>query len=121
VFIQKLSSSYPNIQIDVLEEIQTDHLLPPSQAFHLFKILQEAINNALRHSQCEQIIVLIKGGVDWQISVNDDGIGISSECITEGGNGLGNMKARSVEAGWHIDWQRNSPNGTCVIITPTTN
>lgn len=121
VFIQKLNSSYPSIQIDVLEDIQTDHLLPPSQAFHLFKILQEAINNALRHSQCTQIIVLIEGGVDWKISVKDDGIGFATGGVSDGGNGLGNMKARSIEAGWHLDWRQNGLNGTCVVITPTTN
>lgn len=121
VFIQKLSSSYPNIQIDVLENIQVDHLLPPSHAFHLFKILQEAINNALRHSGCTQIIILIEGDDDWKISIKDDGIGFSTPGLIEGGNGLGNMKARSVEAGWNIEWQQNNPNGTCVIITPTTN
>ena len=121
VFIQKLSSSYPNIQIDVIEHIQSDHLLPPSQAFHLFKILQEGINNALRHSGCSQIDVLIEGGADWKITIRDNGRGFSEEVISKGGNGLANMQARSAEVGWRIVWKPNNPTGTQVVVCPTTN
>ncbi|MEI9809577.1 MAG: hypothetical protein WDO16_17855 [Bacteroidota bacterium] len=48
VFIQRIQPSYPDVTIDVMEKIETDHLLPPSQAFHLFQISQEAINNAIK-------------------------------------------------------------------------
>jgi signal transduction histidine kinase len=36
VFIQRIQPSYPAVTIDVIEKIETDHLLPPSQAFHLY-------------------------------------------------------------------------------------
>ena len=121
VFIQKLSSSYHNVQIDVLENIVFDHLLPPSHAFHLFKILQEGVNNALRHSACTQVTILIEGAEGWKVSILDNGKGFSAEPVIHGGNGLGNMKARAIEVGWNIEWEQNSPKGTRVIITPTTN
>ena len=120
IFIQRIQSSYPTIKIDVMENIADDHLLPPSQAFHLFQILQEAINNAVRHSGGNEVIVSIQSNSAWKITVSDNGKGFDSFSEKEG-NGLMNMKARSKEAGWTIEWKSNEPTGTQLIITPTTN
>jgi signal transduction histidine kinase len=120
-FIQRVQSSYPDIKMDVFENITTDHLLPPSQAFHLFRILQEAVNNAVRHSGGKQIIVTIEGNHSWKITVSDNGKGLPRAISAKEGNGLLNMKRRSKEAGWLIEWQPNDPVGTRLSIAPTTN
>jgi signal transduction histidine kinase/tetratricopeptide (TPR) repeat protein len=119
-FIQRIQSSYPDMKMDVFENITTDHLLPPSQAFHLFQVLQEAINNAVRHSGGKQITVTIESNHSWKITVTDDGKGLPESWPAKEGNGLMNMKNRSKEAGWKIEWQPNNP-GTRLSITPTTN
>jgi signal transduction histidine kinase len=121
VFIQRIQFSYPSVKIDVIENIETDHLLPPSQAFHLFQILQEAINNAVRHSGGRQINVIMESSKSWKINVSDDGKGMSGALMNKEGNGLLNMKNRSGEAGWLIEWQTNEPHGTRLTIMPTTN
>jgi len=121
IFVQRMQSSYPNIIIDVLETIYTDHLLAPSQAFHLFQIMKEAVNNALRHSHCTHLSIAISGDKNWRIKISDNGKGIGDLTITEGGNGLLNMRSRAEESGWNIEWQNNQPKGTQVIIEPTTN
>jgi signal transduction histidine kinase len=122
VFIQKLNRSYPQIQIDVKENIVTDRLLAPMQALHLFKILQEGIINALRHSSCTTIIITIESNADWTITIEDNGMGIpEAQASKTGGNGLYNMRNRSKDAGWDISWQHNDPSGTRVIIHSTTN
>ncbi len=117
VFIQRIQPSYPDIVIDVMENIEDDKLLPPSQAFHLFRIVQEAISNALKHSRCKNILVQIKGADHWEIKVKDDGIGFNSAIITSSSNGLLNMKNRAKEFGWQVLWEFNEP-GTMVIIKP---
>lgn len=122
IFIQKIQSSYPNITFDVFENIQTDYLLAPSQAFHLFQIVKEAVNNAVRHSQCNYLAIGIKGARIWKISISDNGKGmIPKLTLSEGGNGLINMQTRARESGWKIEWQSNQPAGTKVVIEPTTN
>ncbi len=122
VFIQRLNKSYPNVQIDVKENIITDRVLAPMQAFHLFKILQEAIINALRHSGCSKITITIVSHMDWQITIEDNGKGMAEKNEpTTGGNGLHNMKNRGKEAGWNIVWESRSNEGTKVSINPTTN
>ena len=122
VFIQRLLNSYPTVQIDVMEKITIDHLLPPIQAFHLFKILQEGITNALRHSKCTTITICIESDTNWQVIIKDNGNGMAANLdTTVGGNGLQNMKKRSKEAGWLISWQQLHPKGTQLIVAATTN
>jgi signal transduction histidine kinase len=122
VFIQRLLNSYPSVQIDVVEKIEKDHLLPPMQAFHLFKILQEGIINALKHSNCSKITIGIESDANWQIVINDDGKwSTANQYKSFGGNGLQNMQNRSKEAGWYISWEQLHPKGTKVIIAATTN
>ncbi len=121
IFIQRIQPSYPDVTVDVFENINTDHLLAPSQAFHLFQIIKEAVNNALRHSNCNYLSINIKSDQTWKIDISDNGKGMHELTITEGGNGLLNMKTRAKESGWKIEWQNNQPKGTQVIIEPTTN
>lgn len=121
-FIQRIQSSYPNLKMDVFENIATDHLLPPSQAFHLFHILQEAVNNAVRHSGGTQVSVTIESDHhSWKIIVADDGKGLPEVLPGKEGNGLVNMKNRAAEAEWKIEWQNNVPSGISLRIMPTTN
>jgi len=119
VFIQRVQASYPDIIIDVNEELETDHLLSPSQGFHLFQTIQEAVNNALKHSGGTHIVINIKGQPDeWKITIADDGRGMQPiKENSEGGNGLFNMKNRAGEAGWNIEWEANVPSGTVVVIS----
>lgn len=120
VFISRLRKSYPEIQMSVEEDISHDHLFPTSQAFHLYRILQEAISNALRHSRAFHIRILFTGNDSWSVTVADDGVGMSGN---NGGSGYGlsNMKERSREAGWQITWTKPGTGGTIVEILPTTN
>jgi signal transduction histidine kinase len=119
VFIQRLNSSYPTVKIDVNEQIETDQLLAPMQAFHLFKILQEAIVNALKHSNCSELTITLESRLRWQIQIADNGKGMLLHNGMEqaGGNGMRNMKNRAEEAGWTIEWTELEPTGTAVTIT----
>ncbi|MEO5889851.1 MAG: ATP-binding protein [Ferruginibacter sp.] len=118
VFIQRLQNSYPDVQVDVKENISNDHLLAPMQALNLFKILQEAISNALKHSRGNKISVTIESDEHWRVTIADNGTGMpASFKPTTGGNGLGNIKKRSRDSGWQVDFQSNEQNGTIVIIS----
>jgi signal transduction histidine kinase len=117
LFIQKLGPSYPSVTIDVCEEIKVDFLLPPAHAFHLFQIIKEAINNALKHSRCTQLVVKIETAEAWKVSITDNGKGMFAEAwVAETGNGLANMQERAKECGWKIEWEEVQPWGTGVMI-----
>lgn len=121
-FINQLRRSYPDISIEVVEDIQSDIKLPASQAFHLYRILQEAINNALKHSKGTKVLVRIVADTHWEASVQDNGQGmLENGHASLGGFGLQNMKERSEEAGWMVSWNAMEQGGTEVLISPTTN
>jgi signal transduction histidine kinase len=119
IFIQRIQNSYPGISIDVEENIPKDHSLSPSQGFNLFQTLQEAINNALKHSHCSHILISVKGTEDfWEVRIQDNGNGMQEAATdTGGGNGLFNMRNRAAEAGWNLAWEPAQPKGTAVIIS----
>lgn len=121
-FVQRIGSSYPKINMDVIEHINADILLPPAQAFHLFQITKEAIINSLKHSSAKNIRVYFESDAQWKITISDDGTGMSALNKKMGsGNGVLNMKNRSKEVGWEINWLDGPDGGTVVQISPTTN
>ena len=120
--MQRLAPSYPHIALDVSEDIEHDHVLPSHQAFHLFRIIQEGVNNALVHSGCEKVVIRIEAHETWEAYIIDNGIGIgrrNRNDSTFGGNGLGNMRLRAEQCGWQIHWGANEPAGTAVRIATT--
>jgi PAS domain S-box-containing protein len=62
----------------------------------LFRVLQEALQNATKHSGSRHCQVSLSGGLDEiQLTVRDSGIGFDPEhAIKEGGLGLTSMKER---------------------------
>jgi signal transduction histidine kinase len=123
LLMSRIQKSFPDIEFNVSEDIDNDIEFSASHAYHLYRIVQEAINNALKHSQCSTVNIDVKSDDTWSIIISDNGIGISAtnHKIKEGGNGLANMQARGNEVGWTINWQPNENGGTKVIIAPTTN
>lgn len=92
----------------------------PERALNLLRILQEAVTNALKHSEASRIQLLatvetIEGNQGHiTIEVKDNGKGFVARNIP--GNGLSNMQHRSrkIKAGFSID---TGPEGTCVVVT----
>lgn len=122
VFLQKIQPNYPGIHITVEENILNDEKLSPTNALHLFRIMQEAVNNALRHSTCTKICIEIISDDHWKVIIRDDGSGMKNiQQTTSGGNGLLNIRKRSDEAGWFVSWQEASPKGTEFVIYSTAN
>jgi signal transduction histidine kinase len=70
--------------------------LDPTVSVALFRIAQEAINNAIRHGQSDRIMVRL-GQADHAlfIEVEDDGRGIGAGNDGWSGHGIDNMKTRA--------------------------
>lgn len=94
-----------------------------AQAFHLYRVVQEGVNNALKHSGASLIYVIIESNNHWKISITDNGKGFDPGLLTNGGGGHGlhTMQERSRESGCTINWRPNSSGGTIVEIVSTTN
>ena len=91
--------------------------LNPRLEIALFRIVQEAINNIIKHSQAMEFSVqLVKRGNDLKMFIYDDGIGFNSNNSGINGFGLINIKERveSFKGVFKIDSTEN--NGTLLVI-----
>lgn len=120
-YIQKIQPLYPHIKIFLEENINGTKKFSPVQALHIFRIVQEAIHNALVHSGGDKIIVDVsdKKGI-INISVEDNGAGFNPDEKINTGNGLSNMKTRASEAGFVLTFSTPATKGTIVRLTSKT-
>ncbi|NVE93740.1 sensor histidine kinase [Altererythrobacter lutimaris] len=95
---------------------------PPRTALQLFRIMQEAVANALKHSGGSVITIsLTKNTVagDWlEVIIADDGPGIDGPRI--GGHGLDNMAARAAKEGGRVVFAspEEAAGGRVTILFP---
>ncbi len=87
-------------------------------ATYIFRIAQEALNNAVKHSGAAEIIVTLIGNEKMiSLMVQDDGIGINIEepCNQEG-RGLNSMCERVKLLNGLIDISKGENHGTIVSV-----
>ncbi|SFE02300.1 Signal transduction histidine kinase [Chitinophaga sp. CF118] len=87
----------------------------------LYRIMQELVNNAVKHADAEQILVLLQQTGDTLfLTVEDDGKGFDVEAGSRlKGAGLTNIQARVDFLGGKIDIQSETGTGTTIIIECT--
>jgi signal transduction histidine kinase/tetratricopeptide (TPR) repeat protein len=119
-YINKLQPSYNDINIVVVECIDKDVRISSKQALNIFRIIQEAVHNALKHSRAKNISVFIESNKSLTITISDDGVGI--KITNPAGNGLINMRSRAEESGLQLTTSSNEQAGTVVtVLLGTTN
>lgn len=86
-----------------------------SVATHLYHITQEAVNNAIKHGQAQNITIhLASDGATGTLIVDDDGSGYKGTPVKHGGLGLGIMSHRANMIGGSVDVRSLAPQGTRV-------
>ena len=102
-----------SFQLDVSKAV---HVKDNATAVHLFRIIQEALNNAVRHGKARHIAITLKpkkGSI--MLSVIDDGIGLPDEIDPKKGLGLSIMRHRARMIGAELAIKKNPKGGTSVI------
>ncbi len=85
--------------------------MPARTQVALYRIVQEAVNNAFRHSGAGRIAVgITAAGTRATIRVQDDGLGLSSE-LRRHASGIANMRTRAalIDVGFKL---KTGPQGT---------
>lgn len=116
---------------DLLQELQSEHALnftwtiedlpdmPKGIEDHLFRILQEALSNTLRHSQAEQVDVKLSViRQHARLKVTDNGIGFTAEEEQKASSyGMVLMRERVAEVGGVLNVSSAPGQGTMIEVT----
>ena len=87
-----------------------------SESIHVFRILQEALNNAARHSQASEVTVRLEARPPGlTLAVLDNGSGMPDSF--KPGIGLAGMRERAALLGGTLDIGPVKPTGTRVALT----
>ncbi|MGO9095815.1 MAG: sensor histidine kinase [Bryobacteraceae bacterium] len=93
--------------------------IPDRIAINVYRVLQEALNNAARHSQSQTVWVRVRFGPDrFQLEVEDRGAGLPAEGdpSLRHGTGLVAMRERASLLGGTIEFVRAGERGTLVRL-----
>jgi signal transduction histidine kinase len=94
------------------------HLIGKTIALNLYRIAQEAVCNALRHSKAQLIeIKLSETGEHYRLSIEDNGIGFPSQAMkTSVTLGLRSMRNRADLIGANIEIRQSQGGGSVIIV-----
>ncbi|MCI0428677.1 MAG: PAS domain S-box protein, partial [Nitrospiraceae bacterium] len=87
------------------------------QSLHLLLVIQEAVNNCIRHGRAQEAKVslkMLKQGV--RLSIRDNGRGFNPDTAKGAGHGLGNMAARAQKIGGRFTVLSKVNEGTRVVL-----
>lgn len=111
-FFKPLQKNGPKIIIETIGNEAS--IISDIQATHIFRIIQEAINNAIKYAKATVIEVKINSSENIEFSITDNGIGFDMH-TTNAGNGLQNMHVRIKELNGTLNINSQSNNGTRII------
>jgi len=84
-------------------------------ATHLYRIAQEAVNNAVKHAHANSIVIRLFGGErEGTLMIQDDGLGIERPLTPQTGVGLQIMNYRAGVIGGNLEIRKEQPQGTSV-------
>jgi PAS domain S-box-containing protein len=93
--------------------------LSPDASTHVFRIFQEILTNAARHSDASRVrVALLRNGGELTLEVEDNGCGISMEAQQDAASlGLLGMSERAALIGGRIRFHGAPGTGTTVTLT----
>jgi signal transduction histidine kinase len=85
-------------------------------ATHLYRIAQEAVNNAVRHAKPERIVIALSDSHGWLgLTILDNGVGCTTPAPGAEGLGLRTMRERASALAGRLEIRRNPRGGTRVV------
>ena len=118
-FVDKagLSANTIKFNFNSDNEVPKDLQFTSVKGMNIYRIAQEAINNAIKYSTATEIHVNVAKNEDsLEFSIKDNGKGFDENSI-EFGNGIHNMKKRAQDIGANLNIESHIDKGTAVILT----
>ncbi len=107
------------VEISVVADPVLSHpgLLDPEDEMSVYRIVQEALANAIRHAHAQRIRVeLTSDGVVLTIRIVDDGIGFDVDATKDRGLGLAGMRERALILRADLSLESTPGMGSTVVM-----
>lgn len=117
-FIEKAGMASDDVDFNfmVSEAISNDLTFSSVQGMNIYRIIQEAVNNALKYSGATSIqVAMEKDQGEIVVTMTDNGSGFDPETV-EMGSGLHNMKKRARDLGGTIKISSEEGKGTRITV-----
>jgi signal transduction histidine kinase/streptogramin lyase len=91
--------------------------LEPAAEIQIYRIVQEALTNAARHSGAHELHLAVELSPEetLEITLDDDGRGFDPEAV-RAGRGLSNIRSRASLIGAQVEWRRRGEGGTRFVL-----
>lgn len=100
-----------------LEAVLGSARLPQPMETALYRIVQEALTNVIKHSRASRVSVLVTRKPDTvAVVIEDDGVGFEVEDVRDGGLGLIGMRERIALLDGRLTVESSSAGGTSVVV-----
>ncbi len=119
-FMKQMGRQYSSINFTIEGDAPTDFIIASSQALHIVLVLQESVNNSVKHADAGNIsIKSIVDGKNWKVILSDNGKGFEIDNAKSkiDSYGLSNMQLRAREGGFVYDLQSSIGKGTSTILS----
>jgi two-component system sensor histidine kinase UhpB len=101
---------YPSVGLSLRQNFSTD--LGPSVTLAIYRVVQEGLINALRHSQASQVDTVVESnGGSIVVTVTDDGVGLPADWSRPGHFGLRGLAERVEHLGGVLTVGNRTPRG----------
>ena len=114
-------SGRSGVPITVLDE-RADTALPEVASDNIYRVVQEALHNVVRHAEASRVAVSFRDGTgagadaEVVVEIADDGTGFDPGLVGSGHLGLITMRERAEDLGGCLEVRSRRGNGTRVIL-----
>lgn len=118
-FTKQMSRNYDAMSFTVQGEPPAAKTLSSEKALHIILLLQEAINNAVKHANAASIVISsIANNDNWVIAVADNGKGFNpaQQIVNTETYGLKNMQQRASAGGFTCSIDSATDKGTTITL-----
>ncbi|TSJ40047.1 tetratricopeptide repeat-containing sensor histidine kinase [Fluviicola chungangensis] len=113
--IESIRNKIP-LSIEIHTKLDQNHPLKSTELLNLYRIIQEAIQNTLKHAQATCIRITLEEKENRvKLTITDDGKGVQTGNAQ--GNGLQNMRHRCEQIGGEFQLNTSEKEGTAISCT----
>lgn len=115
-YVHRYVQQFGSMQLNITETFERKSVLQSGEALQLFRICQEAIQNACRHSGSDIIFISCSAKKDgFKLQIRDKGAGFNPQLAGRNGHyGLTNMQERAIAIGAEFA-VISSPGEGCLV------